>query len=51
MGNLYDNPKYSTKRDLAFSIFYMCINIGRFLRPVGGRRRFELFPRQKRVYL
>ena len=27
IGNLYDNPKYSSKRDLAYSIFYMCINI------------------------
>lgn len=33
VGNLYDNPKYSTKRDLAFSIFYMCINIGAFFAP------------------
>ncbi len=33
VGNLYDNPQYSDKRDLAFSIFYMCINIGAFFAP------------------
>lgn len=33
IGNLYDDPKYSSKRDLAFSIFYMCINIGAFFAP------------------
>lgn len=33
IGNLYDNPKYSSKRDLAYSIFYMCINIGAFFAP------------------
>lgn len=33
MGNLYDDPRYSDKRDLAFSIFYMCINIGAFFAP------------------
>ena len=33
VGNLYDDPKYSSKRDIAFSIFYMCINIGAFFAP------------------
>ena len=33
VGNLYDNPKYSKNRDLAYSIFYMCINIGAFFAP------------------
>ena len=32
-GNLYDDPKYSAKRDVAFSIFYMFINIGAFFAP------------------
>jgi POT family proton-dependent oligopeptide transporter len=32
-GNLYDDPKYSVKRDVAFSIFYMFINIGAFFAP------------------
>lgn len=33
VGNLYDDPRYSNKRDLAYSIFYMCINIGAFFAP------------------
>ena len=33
VGNLYDNPNYSKNRDLAYSIFYMCINIGAFFAP------------------
>ena len=28
VGNLYDGPKYSAKRDEGFSIFYMAINLG-----------------------
>lgn len=33
VGNIYDDPKYSAKRDVAFSIFYMFINIGAFFAP------------------
>ena len=33
VGNLYDDPKYSRYRDIAFSIFYMFINIGAFFAP------------------
>lgn len=33
VGNLYDNPQYSSKRDNAFSIFYMAINIGAMFAP------------------
>lgn len=32
-GNLFDDPKYAAKRDVAFSIFYMFINIGAFFAP------------------
>ena len=28
VGNLYDDPKYSAKRDEGFSIFYLAINLG-----------------------
>lgn len=28
VGNLYDDPRYSAKRDEGFSIFYMAINLG-----------------------
>ena len=33
VGNLYDNPKYADKRDSAFSLFYMAINIGAMFAP------------------
>ncbi|WP_315354900.1 peptide MFS transporter [Hoylesella nanceiensis] len=33
VGNLYDDPKYADKRDSAFSIFYMAINIGALFAP------------------
>lgn len=36
VGKLYDNPAYSMNRDLAFSIFYMFINIGAFFAPSVG---------------
>ena len=36
VGNLYDNPKYSDKRDAAFSLFYMAINIGAMFAPTAA---------------
>ncbi len=33
VGNLYDDPAYQAKRDNAFSIFYMAINIGSMFAP------------------
>ena len=33
VGNLYDDPQYADKRDAAFSIFYMAINIGAMFAP------------------
>jgi len=33
VGNLYDDPKYSAKRDSGFSLFYMAINIGAMFAP------------------
>jgi POT family proton-dependent oligopeptide transporter len=33
VGNLYDDPRYSKYRDIAFSIFYMFINVGAFFAP------------------
>ncbi len=38
VGNLYDDPKYSSKRDLAFSIFYMAINIGAMFAPTAAEK-------------
>ena len=36
VGNLYDNPEYANKRDSAFSIFYMAINIGALFAPTAA---------------
>lgn len=33
VGQLYDDPKYSSLRDSAFAVFYMGINIGAFFAP------------------
>lgn len=38
VGNLYDDPKYASKRDSAFSIFYMAINIGALFAPTAAVR-------------
>ena len=35
-GNLYDDPKYSAKRDSGFSLFYMAINIGAMFAPTAA---------------
>lgn len=43
VGNLYDNPKYASKRDLAFSIFYMCINVGALFAPTAAEKVSEYF--------
>ena len=37
VGNLYDNPQLSAKRDGGFSIFYMAINIGAFFAPAMAK--------------
>ena len=36
VGNLYDDPQYSAKRDSAFSLFYMAINIGAMFAPAAA---------------
>ena len=36
VGNLYDDPIYSSKRDNAFNIFYMGINIGAMFAPTAA---------------
>ena len=33
VGDLYNDPRYSDKRDVAFSLFYMAINIGSMFAP------------------
>ena len=36
VGNLYDDPKYSSRRDAGFSVFYMAINIGAMFAPTAA---------------
>lgn len=43
VGNLYDDPKYSNKRDTAFSLFYMAINIGALFAPTAASKITEYF--------
>ncbi|MFC2116031.1 peptide MFS transporter [Bacteroidota bacterium] len=50
VGNLYDDPKYSKRRDVAFNIFYMGINIGAMFAPTAAEtisnkmlKRYDLF--------
>lgn len=37
VGNLYDAPEYQSRRDSAFSLFYMAINIGAMFAPAMAR--------------
>ncbi len=37
VGNLYDAPEYQAKRDSAFSLFYMAINIGAMFAPATAK--------------
>lgn len=46
VGNLYDDPKYAAKRDVAFSIFYMCINVGAFFAPSAAEAVSGYFLKQ-----
>ncbi len=38
VGNLYDAPEYKDKRDQAFSLFYMAINIGAMYAPTAATK-------------
>lgn len=46
VGNLYDQKKYSQYRDIAFSIFYMAINIGAMFAPTAARAVYQYFLKQ-----
>ncbi len=37
VGNLYDDPRYAARRDAAFSLFYMAINIGAMFAPAMAK--------------
>ena len=43
VGNLYDDPKYAAKRDSAFSLFYMAINLGSMFAPTAANAITNLF--------
>lgn len=43
VGNLYDNPAYSSKRDTAFSLFYMAINVGALFAPTAAEKITDFF--------
>ncbi len=43
VGNLYDDPKYADRRDTAFSLFYMAINIGALFAPTAASKITEHF--------
>jgi len=38
VGNLYDAPEYQAKRDTAFSLFYMAINVGALFAPTAAAK-------------
>ena len=38
VGNLYDSSEYSSKRDTAFSLFYMAINVGALFAPTAATK-------------
>src|SRR4030043_2376268 len=47
VGNLYDDPRYSEKRDVAFNIFYMGINIGAMFAPTAAEAMVNFILRAK----
>lgn len=43
VGNLYDAPEFQSKRDSAFSLFYMAINIGAMFAPTAATKVTNYF--------
>ena len=41
VGDLYNDPRYASKRDAGFSLFYMAINIGALFAPTAAVRIME----------
>ena len=50
VGNLYDDPRYSAKRDVAFNIFYMGINIGAMFAPTAAQSVYNIFLRKADLF-
>lgn len=42
VGDLYNEARYSSQRDAAFSLFYMAINIGSMFAPMAATKMFNL---------
>ncbi|MDR3236560.1 MAG: peptide MFS transporter [Prevotellaceae bacterium] len=43
VGNLYDESRYSNRRDSGFSLFYMAINIGAMFAPTAATKVTDFF--------
>jgi POT family proton-dependent oligopeptide transporter len=50
VGNLYDDPRYSEKRDVAFNIFYMGINIGAMFAPTAAQSVYNIFLKKANLF-
>lgn len=50
VGNLYDSPEYSSKRDSAFSLFYMAINIGAMFAPSMAKAVTNFFLSKSQLF-
>lgn len=50
VGNLYDDPRYSEKRDVAFNIFYMGINIGAMFAPTAAQSVYNIFLKKSNLF-
>lgn len=50
VGNLYDDPEYASKRDAAFSLFYMAINIGAMFAPSMAKSITNFFLGKSGLY-
>jgi POT family proton-dependent oligopeptide transporter len=50
VGNLYDDPQYSQKRDVAFNIFYMGINIGAMFAPTAAEAMVNFMLKAKNYF-
>jgi len=50
VGNLYDAPQYRNKRDTAFSIFYMAINVGALFAPTAATKMTDYMLNKAGLY-
>jgi POT family proton-dependent oligopeptide transporter len=50
VGNLYDGPEYRSKRDSAFSLFYMAINLGAMYAPSAATAVTNFFLKKQGLF-